>query len=90
MSGPSCKIYFTTEEEYWAIVKIAASHDMTLPQFVHSSVIEVSNSFLARLDAEKQRQQDEADLENTVPAEPASETDVEEASAESEPTTENT
>lgn len=54
MSGPSVKIYFSSQEEYHTILKVAAQHDLTLPQYVLASVIRTTNEvFSEREKAEK-------------------------------------
>ena len=65
MSGPSCKIYFNNEDEYHTIVKIAAQHDMTLPQYVHACVIRTTNEVLtARMEEEAAREETTEEVEN--------------------------
>lgn len=54
MSGPSCKIYFNDETEYFEVTKIAALHDMQLPTFVRNATIAACNQYLAALNAQQQ------------------------------------
>lgn len=53
MSGPSCKIYFNDENEYFEITKIAAMHDMQLPTFVRNATIAACNQYIAAMEAAK-------------------------------------
>lgn len=47
MPGPSLKLYFADETEYHTVLKIAAQHDMTLPQYAHACIIRTTNEVLA-------------------------------------------
>jgi len=54
MPGPSVKIYFSDSDEYNTILKVAAQHDLTLPQYILASVIRTTNEvFKARQEAEE-------------------------------------
>lgn len=65
MPGPSVKTYFSNESEYHTILKIAAQHDMTLPQYVHACVIRTTNEVLAeRAKAQQPEQPPEVEVSN--------------------------
>ena len=46
MPGPSLKMYFNDETEYHAVLKIAAQHDLTLPQYAHACIIKVTQEVI--------------------------------------------
>lgn len=44
---PICRVQFTSEDEYYTIIKVATQHDQKLPEFVRNCVIKTVNEIFA-------------------------------------------
>ena len=44
---PVCRVQFQSADEYWTLVKLAAQHDLKLPEFLHRCAIKVANDIFA-------------------------------------------
>jgi len=89
MSGTSVKVYFENEEERWTITKIAAQHDMTLPEYARLCLIKVTNDVLAER-AEAQQALEAQNAEESAEPETGSATADQGGDQETEEVSEDT